>query len=143
MDDDLLDVDSEDEVDDDDNDDDENSDNIFFGSNNNSDDTDSNEESVINKYLRRLQEEYKGCTIENPPLPYQNKTFWVYQPMPSFSLKESSDVNNLYIPRVFLWLPEYFMNAQEKLKCQKCNCEIKSNGFNTKTRARKIIDFEE
>ncbi|KAG2193947.1 hypothetical protein INT47_003517 [Mucor saturninus] len=94
MDDDLLDVDSEDEVDDDDNDDDGNTDDTFFGSNNNSDDTDSNEKSVINKCLRRLQEEYKGCTVEKPPLPYQNKTFWVYQPMPSFSLKESSDVNN-------------------------------------------------
>ncbi|KAL9536909.1 hypothetical protein MBANPS3_012260 [Mucor bainieri] len=81
-----------------------------------------------------------------PPQEYTvGKTFWVNQCCPSFALSGSTapDANALYIPRMFLWFPQYLTATGERLKCcnAKCKGYLTSNGITPN--ARRVIDIQD
>jgi hypothetical protein len=94
---------------------------------------------VIDLYLAELQKKISGLN-GNPPPEYKKGTYWVETQFPSFVMKHKSDVNELYKPRIFLWLPQHLTDKQ--LLCPTCGSRLVSEG-QTDIKARRILDIEE
>ncbi|CEP07118.1 hypothetical protein, partial, partial [Parasitella parasitica] len=96
------------------------------------------ENGVIDNYLEAIQKRLKDSKM---PREYVEGTFWVARKSPSFILEKPNDVEKLYEPRVFLWFPHHL---KKELKCPVCDSKkIEVKGFNTKPRARRIIDIQD
>jgi len=68
---------------------------------------------------------------------YAPASFWVHTPEPAFSLsRHHFDPSILYRPRVFLWLPHFFVDA---LRCPSCRKVLEKNGA---LAPRRIIDVD-
>ena len=100
------------------------------------------EESFTDQYLRKIQERLRGGKL---PKEYASGDFWVARRDAAFILNgelRNQALKELYSPRVFLWLPHHFKKG---LKCvsQGCDNKIDVECFNSKPRARRIIDLNE
>lgn len=108
------------------------------------------ENSVIDKFLKSIQDRIKEDNKKDPPRfpkppkEYQNGTFWVQRKNPVFALKDQLELtpNVLYQPRVFLWFPHHLVS---NLKCPKCSTPTSFfvKEWNTCPRARRITDLDE
>lgn len=76
---------------------------------------------------------------KNSSKPFLPATFWVHQPEPAISLASHQfDPPVLYRPRVFLWLPHFFV---KDLMCPKCKKQVlEKNGA---CPPRRIVDIED
>ncbi|KAJ7930158.1 hypothetical protein B0H13DRAFT_1858986 [Mycena leptocephala] len=64
-------------------------------------------------------------------------SFWIYPPEPTIALaRYSFDPFVLYRPRIFLWLPHFFVH---KLFCPNCGMELEKNGALT---PRRVVDVD-
>lgn len=97
-------------------------------------------DSVIDKYLTEIQRRISEGEISTE---YIKSHFWIH-PDSSYShlSKNNIDPKLLCIPRVFLWLPH---ELQKDLNCPKCKTDtgFRFKEFNTKPRARRIVDLYE
>jgi len=65
-------------------------------------------------------------------------SFWIYPPEPTLVLRRQKfDPTILYLPRVFLWLPHFFVKT---LNCPKCRKPLEKNGA---LRPRRITDVDD
>lgn len=70
--------------------------------------------------------------------PYSPASFWIYPPEPAISLSlHRFDPPIFYRPRVFLWLPHFFVTT---LCCPHCSKPLEKNGALS---PRRIIDVED
>ena len=71
--------------------------------------------------------------------PFSSPTFWIHPPEPVASLSSHRfDPPALYRPRIFLWLPHFFV---QELRCPKCRTGIlEKNGAYL---PRRVIDIED
>jgi len=88
------------------------------------------------------------------PLCYDNNTFWIHPPDPFFALHKSQSSSaglhpsSLYYPKVFVWLPEYFI-GKDVITCQNSEClyyQDKKHPMTTKCWnddpvARRVVGF--
>ncbi|KAK7002121.1 hypothetical protein R3P38DRAFT_3215931 [Favolaschia claudopus] len=64
-------------------------------------------------------------------------SFWIHPPEPVLALEgQQFNPPSLYQPRVFLWLPHFFVSC---LKCPKCHAALEKNGA---LRPRRIVDVD-
>lgn len=69
---------------------------------------------------------------------YSPGSFWVHPPEPAITLSlHRYDPPSLYHPRVFLWLPHFFV---ETLRCPHCRNALEKNGALS---PRRIIDVDD
>jgi hypothetical protein len=70
--------------------------------------------------------------------PHAPPSFWVHPPNPAIILSQHKfDPSILYRPRVFLWLPHFFVKT---LNCPKCGKQLEKNGA---LRPRPITDLDD
>ncbi|KAI7878129.1 uncharacterized protein EV154DRAFT_606504 [Mucor mucedo] len=99
------------------------------------------ENSVLTEYFENLQ---IRLTNEGYPSEYNNGTFWIEPMMTFFALQSKKEINYLYRPRVFLWIPHLLLNkGLGRLRCTKNNCnkKLETKGYNKKPHARRIVDI--
>ncbi|KAI7887063.1 uncharacterized protein EV154DRAFT_485029 [Mucor mucedo] len=99
------------------------------------------ENSVLTEYFENLQ---IRLTNEGYPSEYNNGTFWIEPMMTFFALQSKKEINYLYRPRVFLWIPHLLLNkGLGRLRCTKNNCnkKLETKGYNKKPHARRIVDM--
>jgi hypothetical protein len=121
-------------------------DDLFDDNNNEGPEVSVPQGSVVDRYLKKIQDKYRNCSKSNKPDIYKEDTFWIHRKLPAFVLDKKVDPDALYEPKVCLWFPEYFLTENHKVfKCvyPGCNFDMKLNGFNTNPRARKIYDDKE
>ena len=93
--------------------------------------------------LLKKRDEQDGRVLAQPPSfidagPHAPPSFWIYPPEPAIILSHHKfDPVTLYRPRIFLWLPHFFVKA---LNCPKCRKPLEKNGA---LRPRRIIDMED
>lgn len=96
--------------------------------------------SVIDQYLFNIQKKIKSKEITRE---YIKEHFWVYPKSPYY-IRTAADIDPTLLcqPRVFLWFPHYF---EKDLKCPEPGCrrKLEIKGYNSKPRARRIIDLHE
>ena len=83
---------------------------------------------IVTSYLSsvkgKLQSEINSY---GRPSCYDNNTFWIHPPDPFFALRKSQSSSaglhpsSLYYPKVFIWLPEYFI-GKDVITCQNSEC---------------------
>lgn len=96
-------------------------------------------DSVLDQYFEELQLRLQS---ENVPAEYENGTFWIVPMMPFFALKKKLNVEYLYRPRVFLWVPHLLTPlGLNGLHCSECNSSLENKDYNKKPRARRIVDL--
>ncbi|KAJ7468909.1 hypothetical protein B0H11DRAFT_2284053 [Mycena galericulata] len=84
-----------------------------------------------------IMQKEKGCLVRPAIFAGALPSFWIHPPEPVFTLSRYSfDPSVLYRPRIFLWLPHFFV---EKLFCPNCGKELEKNGALT---PRRIVDID-
>jgi hypothetical protein len=84
-----------------------------------------------------------GRELVKPPSfsnngPCSPPSFWINPPEPAVLLwRRHFEPTLFYQPRIFLWLPHFFV---EKLHCPKCAAVLKKNGA---LRPRRIVDIRD
>ncbi|KAJ7452542.1 hypothetical protein FB451DRAFT_1374025 [Mycena latifolia] len=125
----------------------------------NSDDTPSMEstvvpDGVIKSYLSALKDQFdREIRFSTKPNCYQNGTFWVHPRDPYFSLEKSGRTetgvtpSSLYLPSVFLWLPDCLHTGE--LKCSNPVCQkartgvaLSPKGWNDNPIARRVVGLD-
>lgn len=96
--------------------------------------------SFIDRYLGEIQTELTRKRGEWPKC-YKEGTLWYESKLPSFALRKQLSPEELYKPRVCIWLPHLL--ALSSLKCPKCNEDLSADGYTKDPKARRIIDFDE
>ncbi|KAK7012668.1 hypothetical protein R3P38DRAFT_3323885 [Favolaschia claudopus] len=65
-------------------------------------------------------------------------SFWIYPPEPVFALTDHKfDPPTMYRPRVFLWLPHFFVS---RMNCPDCGSKLEKNGA---LRPRRVVDVDD
>jgi hypothetical protein len=81
--------------------------------------------------VRPLIHSRNGRHLVKPPLftesrNYAPASFWIYPPEPVIMLSSHKfDPQTLYCPRIFLWLPHFYVT---ELRCLKCSGLLEKNG---------------
>ncbi|KAJ7901480.1 hypothetical protein B0H13DRAFT_2336060 [Mycena leptocephala] len=84
-----------------------------------------------------ITEKEKGRLVQPAIFTDALPSFWIHPPEPICSLsKYSFDPFVLYRPRVFLWLPHFFVKT---LLCPNCGKELEKNGALT---PRRVVDID-
>ncbi|KAJ7189729.1 hypothetical protein GGX14DRAFT_580474 [Mycena pura] len=93
----------------------------------------------FNKTIRPMitQKDNRGRLIRPPTFTGTSPSFWIHPPEPTFALSQYSfDPITIYRPRIFLWLPHFFV---DKLFCPNCGNNLEKNGALT---PRRIVDTD-
>jgi hypothetical protein len=92
------------------------------------------------KELGPRMQEKEGRELKQPLEYAKNSSFWVEPKDPIFALAHHKfNVPGLFMPRIFLWLPHFFV---KKLLCPSCDSEkaLEKNGI---ARPRRIVDLDQ
>jgi hypothetical protein len=95
---------------------------------------------VLTDYFEQIHERLKKLKKGERPAEYMRGTFWIEPMLPFFALEKKLDPRQLYLPRMFLWMPHLL--TPEKLKFPFCSHDLGIKGFNTDPQARRIIDID-
>ena len=81
---------------------------------------------IVASYLSPVKEKLQSeINSYGRPSCYDNNTFWIYPPDHFFALCKSQStglhLSSLYHPKVFVWLPEYFI-GKDVITCQNSEC---------------------
>lgn len=93
--------------------------------------------------LLKKRDERDGRALAQPPSftdggPHSPSSFWIYPPEPAIILSHHRfNPPALYQPRIFLWLPHFFVKT---LNCPKCGKSLEKNGA---LRPRRITDIKD
>ncbi|KAJ7667374.1 hypothetical protein B0H17DRAFT_1142779 [Mycena rosella] len=93
----------------------------------------------FHKFIRPMitQKDNRGFLLKPSVFTSVLPSFWVHPPEPTFALSEYKfDPSLIYRPRVFLWLPHFFV---EQLSCPNCGHKLEKNGALT---PRRIVDVD-
>ncbi|KAJ7495368.1 hypothetical protein FB451DRAFT_1020008, partial [Mycena latifolia] len=111
-------------------------------------------DGVIKSYLSALKDQFdREIRLSTKPNCYQNGAFWVHPKDPYFSLEKSSRTetgvtpSSLYLPSVFLWLPDCLHTGE--LKCSNPVCQkartgvaLSPKGWNDNPIARRVVGLD-
>ncbi|KAL9536874.1 hypothetical protein MBANPS3_012294 [Mucor bainieri] len=101
--------------------------------------------AVLENYFDKIQ---TRLLSEPYPSEYSRGTFWITPKMPFFAIKDKLDVDHIYLPKVFLWVPHLLIpGGMSALRCpdcklKGCNSRMENMGYNKKPHARRIVDMD-
>jgi hypothetical protein len=85
-----------------------------------------------------ITQKEKGSLVKPAVFTNTPPSFWINPPEPIFALSEYKfDPFLMYCPRIFLWLPHFFV---DDLRCPNCGEKLEKNGV---LAPRRIVDIED
>jgi hypothetical protein len=85
-----------------------------------------------------ITQKEKGALVRPITFTGSSPSFWVYLPEPILSLAEYKfDPSVIYRPRIFLWLPHFFV---VQLNWPNCGEKLEKNG---PLKPRRVVDVED
>ncbi|KAI7875757.1 uncharacterized protein EV154DRAFT_606811 [Mucor mucedo] len=101
-------------------------------------------EDFITDILPRGSEKIQArLSTEEYPSEYERGTFWIEPMMSYFIHKNNKKIEDIYQPRVFLWIPHLLIDEKlAGLCCPTCDSKIETKGYNKLPHARRIADLQ-